>query len=63
MKKPRKGPGRPPADDKVEHVVFFRLDSKQLAEAEKRAKWAGFASVNAYAKALVVEKPSSRNGE
>ena len=51
----RKGAGRHPVADKADHPVFFRLDSEQLAKAERDAARAGFETVSAFAKKLLLE--------
>jgi hypothetical protein len=49
----RKGAGRPPAEDKTDHVVYFRLDSEQHAAAVVLAEKAG-RSVHSLAKHLLL---------
>ena len=50
----RRRPGRPPAETKADHPVFFRLTAEEFDEREKAAKKAGYLTVHAWAKALLL---------
>lgn len=50
----RKGAGRPPAENKAASLVSFRLTEAEFRERSKRARAAGFRTVHAWAKALVL---------
>lgn len=50
----REGAGRPPAEDKASHPVMFRLTSAELEAAQAAARRAGYETVHAFAKAVLV---------
>lgn len=53
---PRKGAGRPPVEDKADHVVYVRLTTEEHAEATRRAARAGYETISAHVKAWLTGK-------
>lgn len=47
-------PGRPPAENKADSPVFFRLTAEEFEERTKAAKKAGYPTVHAWAKTLLL---------